>query len=342
MPRSGAPTSPLLIVTGYDGEVVPNQKGGFRAGGACDLYKLLPEGLPFDQVNLASRFMARQKPTDPSLYPCIINLVTDADQHPQTLGRIREMLAGYRGRVINPPEAVLESTRETVAQNLTGVSGLRVPKAIRLAGGDPGAAAEAVERAGLGFPLILRRAGTHTGQIVGVVNRLEELQAAVSSQGDFLAIEFVELRGADGLYRKYRVYFFGRRVVYRNLYFSGQWNVHAKDHRKTLAERPELLKELQAMFTRPEGAFPDHVLKLFGEVRERMPLDYFGMDFGFAPDGEAVLFEANASMSFVPHWPDAQFRYSLKPAMEALRVMLAEAITGRSPRHRNATGAVKN
>ena len=64
-------------------------------------------------------------------------------------------------------------------------------------------------------------------------------------------------------------------------------------------------------------------------VRARMPLDYFGMDFGLMPDGRAVLFEANATMNFFPFLPDPQFAYArscLKPATEAFHAML-----GRNP-----------
>jgi glutathione synthase/RimK-type ligase-like ATP-grasp enzyme len=332
---------PLLLVFGHDGDAVPNRSGGYRASGGCDVYKLLPERLPFDQVNLAPQFSGRQKQPDFSLYPCIFNLVTDADQHPRTLASLQERLRGVRGRVLNHPEAVMQSTRERVAERLAGTDGLRVPRTLRLASADQERAAEIVERAGLAYPLIVRKAGTHTGQTVRLVGDDSELANSFSGPEDHIVTEYVELRGPDGLYRKYRVYFFGQGAVYRNLYFSEDWNVHSHAHRDCLARRPELMPELQSMFQRPEGAFPPNVRAMLMEVRRRMPLDYFGMDFGFTPDGEAVLFEANASMSFVPSWPDVQFRHCLKPAWRALRDLLAEAIVGRGRSHQTATATVK-
>ena len=32
-----------------------------------------------------------------------------------------------------------------------------------------------------------------------------------------------------------------------------------------------------------------------------MPLDFFGLDFASAKDGKSILFEANATMSFMAH-----------------------------------------
>ena len=320
-----ARTPPLLIVLGHDDQATPTAAGGFRARGSSDVYKLLPQGFPFDQVNLSKQFL-KQRPRDVSQYRCILNLVTDPDQHPRTLDVLKKLLRGYGGKVINQPEAVLQSTRDEVARRLAGTPGLRVPKVVRLQPGKPEAAAGAITRRQMQFPLILRQAGTHTGKIVGVFNSIDDLLAALTGEGDHVATEFVNLQGADGLYRKYRVYFFGRRIVYRNLYVSDQWNVHSKDHVRCLAARPQLGKELLAMFARPEGAFPQPVRKMFREVRARMPLDYFGMDFGFTPDGQAVLFEANATMSFFPSWADMQFRHCLQPACMAFRELIDTAL----------------
>jgi hypothetical protein len=66
---------------------------------------------------------------------------------------------------------------------------------------------------------------------------------------------------------------------------------------------------------------------VFKAIRERMTLDFFGMDFGMTQDGQVVLFEANATMSFFPLWPtqDPQFVYltrCLHPATDAFRELL--------------------
>jgi hypothetical protein len=74
-----------------------------------------------------------------------------------------------------------------------------------------------------------------------------------------------------------------------------------------------------------DGREPDDVQDVLSAVRERMPLDFFGMDFGIAPDGRVVLFEANATMNFFPLSPDPRFAY-LSRCVEPARSAFAELL----------------
>ena len=79
------------------------------------------------------------------------------------------------------------------------------------------------------------------------------------------------------------------------------------------------------MLATREGAFSDEVQQVLSAVRERMPLDFFGMDFGIAPDGRVVLFEANATMNFFPLSLDSRFAYlarCVEPARSAFYELL--------------------
>ena len=57
-----------------------------------------------------------------------------------------------------------------------------------------------------------------------------------------------------------------------------------------LAEHPDTVAEEQKLIE-SECPFPAAVRAVLGQVRERMPLDFFGMDFGVTQGGEVVLFE---------------------------------------------------
>jgi hypothetical protein len=320
--------APLLLIVGGDGDGRAKAQGGYRIGGNSDIYQLIPAAVRFDQLNMSKQFLKQQGRPDPARYPCVLNLVTDPDQHPQTLERLRKLLRGHRGRVINRPEAVLRTTRDQVARRLAGVAGLRAPKVIRQHNPKPGAASAAARRAGLEFPLIVRLAGTHTGKIVGVVNGTDELDAACAGPGDFLLIEFVDFRSEDGLYRKYRLWSFGGTTIFRHMIATDSWNVHVKERENFMAGRPELIEEERRLMERTDGAFPGIVHDVFAAVQERMGLDFFGMDFGIDRQGEVVLFEANATMSFFPLGRPPLFNYLAKlrtPAQDAFWEMLFPA-----------------
>ena len=109
---------------------------------------------------------------------------------------------------------------------------------------------------------------------------------------------------------------------------SDEWNVHAKDRNRLMAERKELLDEEERLFGRPDGAFSAEVHETLHAVRKRMSLDFFGMDFGLARDGRLLLFEANATMNFFPFLPDPRFEYVKRceaPARAAFRELLGLA-----------------
>ena len=321
-PPAGRP--PLLLIFGSDTEAKAKAEGGYRFGGNSDVFRLLPEGLRFDQLNLSKQFLDRPGRPSPANYPLVLNLVTDPDQHPRTLERLGKLLRGHRGRVFNPPDKVLKTSRHQVAQRLTGIDGLAVPKALRLANPSPGEPSRAAGEAGLAFPVIVRRTGTHTGRIVGLVESADQLESACAGRGDYFLIEFVDFVSADGLYRKYRFWSFGNRTVFKHVVISDQWNVHNKDRERTMADRPDLIKEERQLLSRPEGDFPDRVHRVFDEVRSRLGLDFFGMDFSIGKDGRLILFEANATMSYVMTF-DPRFHYltlANEPARVAFREML--------------------
>lgn len=319
----GARTAPLLIVLGSDADPKAKKQGGFRVAGNSDIYKLLPDAFPVEQLNLSKPFM--QGSSDLSRYERVLNLITDPDQHGQSLEKLGKLLRGYRGQVINRPEAVMRSTRDLVARRLAGIEGLRVPSAIRLRNSKPGAALAVAERAGIAFPAILRRTGTHGGNIVGRVENLDELRVGLSEPGDYLLTEFVDFRSADGFYRKYRFFFYGKRPIFRHMIASDHWDIHARDRMRFMVERPQFLVEEARLFDRPEGVFLAAIHQVLDSVAERMGLDFFGMDCGIAANGEVVLFEANATMNFFPFMTDPRFAYverCLPPAQTAFRTLI--------------------
>jgi glutathione synthase/RimK-type ligase-like ATP-grasp enzyme len=315
----------LLIIFGADHEERIEIAGGqMSVAGSSDLHRLIGADVPFHRTLITRNFFRQQRALEPG-YECILNLITEAEENGRVLENLRKLVRGYRAPLINRPEAVLQSTRDLVARKLAGIPGLIVPRVLRVRSGNADGASKTIERAGMHFPVILRRAGTHTGRIVGKFDDLDSIRAAAVDRGEHLATEFVDFRSVDGLCRKYRVFFIGSRRVFRHLLVSDDWNVHASDRQRVMAQRPEFIAAEEAILATPEGAFSNEVQRVLSAVRERMPLDFFGMDFGIAPDGRVVLFEANATMNFFPLSPDPRFAYlarCVEPARSAFYELL--------------------
>lgn len=295
-----------------------------RFNGTSDLHKLLGRSEPFHRMQV-TRQILRQNRRPELDYRVIANFITDPDQNPRVLDNLKKLLRDFRGKVINPPEPLLRSTREQVARRLAGIPGLLAPGALRFRATNADLAVRAVERAGLAFPVIVRRAGTHRGEIVGLFDGPDSMRAGLGQGGDMVITEFVDFKSPDGLYRKYRFFFIGRQIIFRHMLVSDCWNVHAKDRMRFMIARPELLEEEVKLFEAAEGALPPANIRTLEAIRDRMSLDYFGMDCGILPDGRVVLFEANATMSFFPFLEAPEFNYvrqCLAPARQAFRELL--------------------
>jgi len=318
---------PILYIIGSGDEsdrIAPLGATNIHVSGASDLHELLEEREPYELLHISRNFFRRTRETRLLHYNVLVNLITEAEKSTRTLDNLRKVLRGVPGRVINPPDAVMRSTRDRVARLLTGIPGLIVPKAVRIQGNKPAVAMRQLQNAGIQPPIILRRAGTHGGKITGRFDSVEDAVAALEPNREHVATEFIDFVSADGLYRKYRVFFIGAHRVLRHMLISESWNVHASARSGFMAHRPELVADERAVMERDTPFSPD-VDAVLQAVGERMPLDFFGMDFGLTKGGQVVLFEANATMSFFPFSPDPQFAYlrsCFQPAQAAFREML--------------------
>jgi len=313
----------FIIGSGDESDQIAPRGTRIIVQGTSDLTKLLQGGEPHHRLHVSRNYFRQNRQADLSGYRVLVNLITEAEGNLKVLDNLKKLLRGVPGRVINPPEAVLRSTRDQVARQLSGIAGLIVPRAVRLDGRKPAIAARTLDKAGIVPPVILRRTGTHGGKIVG---RFDSVDAAVAAltPGEHIATQFVDFAGADGLYRKYRAFIIGKRIVLRHMLVSDHWNVHANDRARFMAGHPEAVAAERALMESADPLAPN-VRQVLEAVRDRMPLDFFGIDFGLTADGSVVLFEANATMSFFPFSDDPQFEYLTRcfgPARDALRELL--------------------
>ncbi len=306
-----------LFIQGSDGGF-RRDDGRIKLPGNNDLDRLIGDpSVPL--VQLTADILERSALPAVTSYRCLINQISDADSNRQILEHLDRLLSGFDGRIVNRPSDVLKTSRDEMAKLLAGTPGLRVPKVARLRNRDD--AQERIERAGLSFPIILRHAGTHGGQILGLFATIDDVRRAIPGDDDLFATEHADFQSADGLYRKYRICVIGRSIMVRHMIVSDGWNIHGRDRRRLMLGRAELRDEERRLLERPLKALSPSVVETLRAVRKRIPLDYFGMDFGIAADGAVVLFEANATMDFFSPIIAPEFAYGRNaPTLGASRV----------------------
>jgi tetratricopeptide (TPR) repeat protein len=279
----------------------------------------------FQIVEIAVEFCGPDQALPP--HHLVLQAIGDGDRCPGSLHLAAAIARRSSAPMINPTEAVLATGRAENAARLAGMPGLRTPR-IRLY---PRALLEAPDAAGqLGrdgfvFPLLLRAPGYHAGQHFQRVEAPEALPAALAVlPGDTLAaLEFLDARGPDGLIRKYRAMFVDGRIFPLHAAVSTEWKVHYFS--ADMVESPANRAEDAAFLADMAGVLGMRALETLEQVRWALGLDYAGIDFGLAPDGTVLLFEANATMVVPQPAADPRWDYRRAPVqriVDALRSML--------------------
>jgi glutathione synthase/RimK-type ligase-like ATP-grasp enzyme len=209
---------------------------------------------------------------------------------------------------------VMKTGRIGNARRLRALPGVVTPRTVAMArdilAGPDGAAALANQQ--FTFPLLLRSPGYHTGRNFILVETAAELSAAAASLpgSDLLVIEYLDARGKDGNARKYRVMMIGGRIYPLHLAISAKWKVHY--FTSDMADQPDHRREEAAFLSDMPAVLGNKAITALERIQDALGLDYAGIDFGLGPDGDLLLFEANATMVIAS--PDADERWAYRRA----------------------------
>jgi glutathione synthase/RimK-type ligase-like ATP-grasp enzyme len=233
--------------------------------------------------------------------------------------------------VINTPSAVIRTGRASNAQRLRALPGVVTPRTVIipraiLTGPKAGVTLSAD---GFLFPLLLRSPGFHTGHHFVFVDSATELPGvAAGLPGDNLfVIEYLDARGADGNSRKYRVMIVDGRIYPMHLAISRQWKVHY--FTADMTDSADHRSEDAAFLANMPAVLGQKAMTSLERIAEQLNLDYCGIDFGLSPDGDVLLFEANATM--VVNLPDSDERWDYRrPAVAKILSAVSNMILDRA------------
>ncbi len=149
---------------------------------------------------------------------------------------------------------------------------------------------------------------------------------------EFYVARFVDYRGADGLFRKYRIVLIDGRPYACHMGVSAHWMIHYLNAgmRESAAKRAEEAR-FMAEFDRD---FARRHARAFEALAKRVGLEYFGIDCGETPEGELLIFEADVAMIVHDMDPVDLFPYKqpqMRKVFDAFRAMLEKAAERPSP-----------
>jgi hypothetical protein len=306
----GRPVSVLLLVSAL--------------GGNIPTAALLDERI-FQTHVLAAEYADALTALPP--HDIVFNTIGDSDLCGAGLATAQAIVARSARPVINDPAIVLATGRMANAERLRGLSDVVVPRIAGIARDRLLGARAAAALSDIRFPLLLRAPGFHTGRHFVRVEDEQALAAAARELPgpDIWAIEALDARGADGKFRKYRVMCVAGRLYPMHLAVSANWKVHY--FTAEMADVPAHRREDEAFLADMAAIVGPRGLAALERIAAALGLDYGGIDFGLAPTGEVLFFEANATMVVSPPTDDPKWAYR-RPAVErviaAARAMLIE------------------
>lgn len=216
---------------------------------------------------------------------------------------LNELVDSFGVPVVNHPTKAMATVRDTSAKLLEGIPGTVVPKTMRFSsiGKTHEQLADEIE-AQYDYPLITRRLTSQEGKGMNKVDSHAALLEVLSAgcPDEFFVTQFVDCRKGTKFHRKIRAAIVKDEILIVRVDYDTYWNVHgrkAKTRVPFYLEHRWVLDEEKRIINNPGAELGRSAMQALRAIRERIPMDVFGMDFAVDPDGLLVFYEANASMN---------------------------------------------
>lgn len=206
--------------------------------------------------------------------------------------------------VVNHPQKVVSATRDRVVKLTGDVPGVIVPNTLLVMKEQKteDQLADEIE-SHFSYPLITRTLTKQEGKGMQKIDDRHSLVDSLPSIPDeFYVTQFIDSRDEAGFCRKIRAAVVGDEVVIVRVDYDTYWNIHGRksDERVNFyREHPHLLDNEDRICSRPDIELGAPAMEALEAIRQRIPLEIFGIDFDVTGKGEMVFYEANATMNLL-------------------------------------------
>jgi glutathione synthase/RimK-type ligase-like ATP-grasp enzyme len=260
--------------------------------------------------------------------------VSQSDRTRALLEQLAAAAPAWGSPVVNRPERITNTSRTRAYELLEGVAGIFMPPTARAGRAELEQIATAAlplddVLGGGAFPLIVRPVDSHAGHGLARVDGAADIEAYLeATAGDeFFISRFIDYRGDDGLFRKYRIVLIDGVAYAGHMGVCEHWMIHylnagMADSAVKRAEEEAFMQGFETGFARRHAA----ALRL---VAERFGLDYLVLDCGETRAGELLMFEVCTGAVVHAMDPVDVFPYKrphMTKVFAAFRALLAGAM----------------
>ena len=256
--------------------------------------------------------------------------VCENDRNRPLLEHIETLVKSWPRPVLCAPDRIARLSRDGACALLRSAPGIVMPVTTRIGR----RTLESIGRFDVpDFPIIVRPVDSQQGRGLMKLDNpaAVTLYLKTRPENEFYTAPYVEYRGPDGQFRKYRVVLIDERPYACHMAISDNWVVHymSADMRGSPAKRAEEAR----FFAGFDDDFARRHHDALLSIAKRLELEYVGIDCGETPDGELLIFEVDSGMTIHAMDPDDIFPYK-RPQMQkvfrAFRRMLIDGATASS------------
>ena len=265
--------------------------------------------------------------------------IAQSDHNMPLLKEMDTAIASWQRPVLNQAARIALLSRNQAPELLKSVPGVMMPATVRMdrqileqISRDVAPLSRYLEDGD--YPIIVRPVDSHAGQGLDKIVDAEALDnyLQIRMDSEFYVSQFVDYRGHDGLFRKYRVVLIEGSPFICHLGISEHWMIHYLN--AGMAESANKRAEEAVVMAAFDTGFAAKHAEAFRVINERIGLDYLGIDCGETPDGQLLIFEVDSCM--IVHALDSVELFPYKQAQmrkvfAAFRQMLLNAIRRESP-----------
>jgi glutathione synthase/RimK-type ligase-like ATP-grasp enzyme len=321
IPAAIQPTRFRLLVVMVAGDIAENTPiDCLLEGGAVDLLyyyataaEPLPESVPEHDALLVA--------------------IADGEANRPVLQALTLLLADWPKPVINTPQHIPNTGRDTASALLQQVDGLFMPPTRQI--GRDAVLAIACGKTpindvfhGCQFPIILRPVGSQAGRDLARIDDIQGIADYLTKVNEprFFLSPFIDYSGEDGMYRKFRIALIAGQPFACHMGISAHWMIHYLN--AGMYENAEKRAE-EARFMDTFAAFAERHQAALASIYQRAKLDYLCIDCAETQNGELLIFEMDHVMVVHAMDPEDLFPYKqvhmgkVKQAFEDYLVSLA-------------------
>jgi len=306
--------------------------------GAGDLMANTPIELLLENSDVALNllYMGPTLPLPPALpeHDVLFVAVGESEENIPLLQELDGALKSWPRPVLNMPDRIALLSRDSACVLLKSAPGVVMPDTARISRqaleqiGRKELAVTAVLADGK-FPLIARPVDSHAGKGLDKLDNPAAIAGYLQTmpQDEFYISRFVDYRGEDGQFRKYRIILIEGRPYICHMGISSHWMIHYLNAGMT--ESTEKRAEEERFMANFDEEFAVRHKDAFRAIYERMGLDYLGIDCGETADGSLLIFEVDSNMVVHALDPEDVFPYKqpqMRKVFAAFREMLGNAM----------------